>query len=140
MKFDYWLKIFYHLYKKRQTIRGYQFEPDNGSQLLFAQGCPFKETPDQLAAIRDIKEDMESNRPMDRLLCGDVGFGKTEVLLRAAVKAVFNPKQVMNFGSGNHFAFDQHYNTFMDRCRGFDITIGLMSRMVSSRQNSKPAI
>ena len=128
----------YQLYKARQQVRGFSFAPDSDEQLAFELACPFKETEDQLAAIRDIKRDMESSRPMDRLLCGDVGFGKTEVIFRAALKAVLSLKQVMILVPTTILA-QQHYETFTKRCKGIDIHIACMSRLKSVQQNKAVA-
>ena len=91
-------------------------------------GFPFKETPDQLRALVDVKRDMESDMPMDRLVCGDVGFGKTEIILRAAVKAALSLKQVMVLVPTTILC-DQHYNTFKARCDGLNIPVDCVSRM-----------
>ncbi|MBQ7705177.1 MAG: transcription-repair coupling factor, partial [Selenomonadaceae bacterium] len=82
------------IYAKRQAATGFAFEPDDATQIEFEEKFPYEETPDQLQAVEDVKADMESLKPMDRLICGDVGFGKTEIALRAAYKAAMNGKQV----------------------------------------------
>lgn len=118
----------YDLHKQRQRIKGYAFEPDTDAQLDFESYFPYDETPDQLSAIAAIKLDMEAPRPMDRLLCGDVGFGKTEVMLRAAAKAVFSSKQVLVLVPTTILA-DQHYHTFKQRFAAFPVNVGRLSRM-----------
>ena len=81
------------LYAARQSREGHAFSPDTPWQAQFEESFPYQETPDQLKAIRDVKRDMESRRPMDRLICGDVGYGKTEVAMRASFKAIIDGKQ-----------------------------------------------
>ena len=124
------------MFKLRQTVKGFAYSPDTDGQLAFEMAFPFDETPDQLRAIGDVKKDMESNQPMDRLVCGDVGFGKTEVILRAAVKAALNGKQVMVLVPTTILS-EQHYNTFLTRCDGMSISIGVMSRLKSVNHNKK---
>tara|TARA_A100001015_G_scaffold286120_1_gene354403 strand:- start:4210 stop:6375 length:2166 start_codon:yes stop_codon:yes gene_type:complete len=124
----------YHMFKKRQTVKGFAHAPDTEDQLLFEQAFPFNETPDQLRATQEVKHDMEANEPMDRLVCGDVGFGKTEVMLRAAVKAVLNLKQVMVLVPTTILS-EQHYQTFIDRCAMLDIRIGVVSRLKTPAHN-----
>ncbi|MCL2883740.1 MAG: DEAD/DEAH box helicase, partial [Coriobacteriia bacterium] len=99
------------LYSRRAISRGLSYGPDNDMQYEMEQGFPYEETPDQLAAIADVKADMESAKPMDRLICGDVGFGKTEVALRAAFKAIQGGRQVMLLAPTTILA-QQHYQTF----------------------------
>ena len=82
------------LYAKRESEKGFAFSPDDDLQKQFEDAFPYPETPDQLRSVKEIKQDMESSKPMDRLLVGDVGFGKTEVALRAAFKAIQDNKQV----------------------------------------------
>ena len=118
----------YEMFKKRQHVQGFAFPPDTDDQLAFEQTFPFKETPDQLNAIRDVKKDMEASRPMDRLVCGDVGFGKTEVMIRAAVKAALNLKQVLVLVPTTILS-EQHYQTFHARCDMLNLTVGVMSRL-----------
>ena len=93
----------YELFKKRQRVKGFAFSPDTDAQLTFEMGFPFKETPDQLRALVDVKRDMESDMPMDRLVCGDVGFGKTEIILRAAVKAALGLEAGDGVGASTPF-------------------------------------
>ncbi|MFR3406806.1 MAG: CarD family transcriptional regulator [Christensenellales bacterium] len=102
------------LYAERQKNKGYAFGPDTPWQQEFEENFPYDETPDQLQATEEIKRDMELDRPMDRLLCGDVGYGKTEVALRAAFKAVMDGKQVAILAPTTILA-QQHYNTLMRR-------------------------
>ena len=124
----------YQMFKTRQRVKGFAFLPDTEQQLVFEQGFLYEETKDQLTAIHDVKRDMESNRPMDRLLCGDVGYGKTEVLLRAAVKAALNHKQVMVLVPTTILA-EQHHKTFTERCRDLPIRIAVMSRLKKPKDN-----
>ncbi len=112
---------------ERQTHTGFAHPPDNKWQWEFENAFIFKETPDQLRAIEDTKEDMEAERPMDRLICGDVGFGKTEVAIRAAFKAVMSGKQVAMLAPTTVLA-DQHYHNFRERMSDFPVTIDLLSR------------
>ncbi len=114
------------LYAKRQTAEGFAFSPDNDWQKELEASFPYIETPDQLLAIQKVKEDMESQRPMDRLLCGDVGYGKTEVALRAAFKAVTNGKQVAVLVPTTVLA-QQHYETFRQRLSVFPVTVEMLS-------------
>ena len=124
------------LYAERSRRPGFAFLPDDDMQRDFEASFPFSETDGQLLAIRDVKRDMEAPRPMDRLLCGDVGFGKTEVALRAAFKAVESGKQVAFLVPTTILAF-QHYQTFLSRLRGFPITVDMLSRFRSSKQQSE---
>lgn len=115
------------LYAARQKIPGFKFSPDTVWQREFEDAFPYEETPDQLKAIEEIKNDMETPRPMDRLLCGDVGFGKTEVAVRAAFKAVMDNKQVAVLVPTTILA-QQHYNTFIERFAGYPIQVEMLSR------------
>jgi transcription-repair coupling factor (superfamily II helicase) len=115
------------LYAERQAAKGHAFNVDNEFQLEFEEAFDYTETDDQLNAIADIKRDMESTRPMDRLLCGDVGYGKTEVAMRAAFKAVQDGKQVAVLTPTTILAF-QHYETFKKRFAQFPINIEMISR------------
>src|SRR5204862_6164707 len=99
-----------HLYAFRRATKGYAFSPDDPLQREFEDSFEFQETPHQQSAIEDVKEDMESEKPMDRLICGDVGYGKTEVAMRAAFKAVNEGKQVAVLVPTTVLA-QQHYNT-----------------------------
>ncbi len=115
------------LYASRQTVKGYRFLPDTPWQAEFESLFPYEETPDQVRAISEVKRDMEKDRPMDRLLCGDVGYGKTEVALRAAFKAVMDNKQVAVLVPTTILA-QQHYNTFRERFANYPVRIEMLSR------------
>ena len=117
------------LYSERESIKGFKYPEDDEWQLLFESEFPYDETPDQLTAIEEIKEDMMSFKVMDRLLCGDVGFGKTEVAMRAAFKAVMGKKQVAILAPTTILA-EQHFNTFKLRFKNFPIKIAMMSRFI----------
>ncbi len=120
-------------YAKRRAHPGHAFAPDTGWQYEMEAAFPYDETPDQLSAIADVKKDMESSRPMDRLVCGDVGFGKTEVAIRAAFKAVMDGKQVAILVPTTLLA-EQHLETFQERMKSFPIKIDMMSRFRTTRQ------
>lgn len=120
------------LYAKRITTPGFSFPPDSEFQNLMESEFIYEETPDQLAAIRAVKEDMERARPMDRLLCGDVGFGKTEVAIRASFKAISGSKQVAVLVPTTILA-DQHYAVFNRRLEKYPVKIALISRFVSRK-------
>lgn len=122
-----------HLYSKRQQARGYAFSQDTSLQAEFEAMFPYQETPDQLRSIEEIKRDMEKLQPMDRLLCGDVGYGKTEVAIRAAFKAVMDRKQVAVLVPTTILA-QQHYETFRERFSGYPIHIRVLSRFTSHRE------
>jgi len=115
------------LYAQRKAVPGHAFAPDTHWQEEFEDAFPYELTPDQATAIADIKKDMEAPAPMDRLLCGDVGYGKTEVAMRAAFKAVMDGKQVALLAPTTVLAF-QHQKTLRDRFAGFPITIDMVSR------------
>ena len=115
------------LYARRSMTPGFAFLPDTPWQEEFEDSFPFEETPDQLAAVAEIKADMEKPLVMDRLLCGDVGFGKTEVALRAAFKAVMSGKQVAVLVPTTVLA-QQHFQTFSSRFAGFGLSVGVVSR------------
>ena len=121
------------LYAKRQNSRGFAFSPDGLEQREFESTFPYQETEDQLQAIEEIKKNMEQDQPMDRLLCGDVGYGKTEVALRAAFKAIMDGKQVAILVPTTILA-QQHYETIRERFQDFAITFGLMSRFRTRKQ------
>ncbi len=114
---------------KRKALKGHSFSPDTPWQLEFESAFPFEETPDQLKAIEDVKRDMESPKPMDRLICGDVGFGKTEIAMRAAFKAVMDGKQVAVLTPTTLLAH-QHYETFTERFKDFPVRIEVLTRFV----------
>ena len=115
------------LYAERKRRTGHAFEPDSDWQREFEERFPFTETPDQLEAIELVKADMEAPRPMDRLICGDVGYGKTEVALRAAFKAATGGKQVLMLVPTTILA-QQHYGTFSERLKDYPVTIEHVSR------------
>ena len=120
------------LYAKRGAAQGYNFSQDDVWQQEFEESFPFEETQDQLHAIEDVKRDMESNRVMDRLVCGDVGYGKTEIAIRAAFKAVNDQKQVAILVPTTILA-QQHYTTFCQRMKDFPVNIQVLSRFVSPK-------
>lgn len=124
------------LYAARQQTDGYQYGPDTVWQREFEEMFPFAETEDQLAAIEATKKDMESPKIMDRLVCGDVGFGKTEVAIRAAFKAVQENKQVVYLVPTTILA-QQHYNTFVERMKDFPVRVDLMCRFRTAAQQKK---
>ena len=121
------------LYAQRQVIPGYAFSADTALQKEFEDEFPFEETPDQLKAIAEIKADMEKPQPMERLLCGDVGYGKTEVAIRAAFKAVVDGKQVAVLAPTTVLA-QQHYLTFKERMRNFGVNIRLLNRFCTAKE------
>ncbi len=121
------------LYAAREAKPGYAFGPDSQWQSELEASFPYVETPDQLRAIEEVKADMEQPRPMDRLLCGDVGYGKTEVALRAAFKAVMDGKQVAVLVPTTVLA-QQHYNTFRERLQSFPTRVEMLSRFCSPKQ------
>lgn len=124
------------LYATRESEKGYAFPPDDAYQKEFEEAFPYSETDDQLRSAAEIKHDMEKSRPMDRLLVGDVGFGKTEVALRAAFKAVSNNKQVA-FLVPTTILAQQHYETIQERFEGFPVEIGLLSRFRTKKQQNE---
>lgn len=124
------------LYAKRQAAKGYVYAKDTLWQKEFEETFPYEETDDQLAAIEDVKHDMESNRVMDRLVCGDVGYGKTEVAIRAAFKAVQEGKQVAYLVPTTILA-QQHFNTFTQRMMDYPIRIDLLSRFRTPKQQKE---
>ena len=124
------------LYAVRQQTKGYAFAPDTVWQKEFEELFPYEETADQLSAVEDTKKDMESDRIMDRLICGDVGYGKTEIALRAAFKAVTDGKQVAVLVPTTILA-SQHYNTFTSRMNNFPIKIEMLSRFKSAAEQKK---
>ena len=124
------------LYAKREAEVGYAFEPDGEMQHTFEAAFPYEETEDQLRTIEEVKRDMERPRPMDRLVCGDVGYGKTEVAIRAAFKAVMEGKQVA-FLCPTTILAQQHYETMMERFQDFPIQVGLLSRFRTKKQQAE---
>ncbi len=125
-----------NLYAERQARRGHSFSPDGEWQLKLEESFPYRETADQLEAIEAVKADMESERPMDRLICGDVGYGKTEVAIRAAQKALADSKQVMILVPTTILAA-QHLGTFRERLRDFPYAIEMVSRLRRPAQVKK---
>ena len=121
------------LYSKRQESNGYVYGKDTVWQTEFEEMFPFEETEDQITAIMDTKADMESTKIMDRLICGDVGYGKTEIAIRAAFKAVQEGKQVIYLVPTTILA-GQHYNTFKERMKDFPITIDMLSRFRTTKE------
>lgn len=122
-----------NLYAQRQVVRGYAFGADTPWQQELEASFPYVETEDQLRAILEVKRDMEAPRPMDRLICGDVGYGKTEVALRAAFKAVVDGKQVAILVPTTVLA-QQHFNTFRDRLAAFPVEVEMLSRFRTPQQ------
>lgn len=123
------------VYTRRASVQGYRFSCDTPWQVEMEEAFPYRETPDQLAAISDVKTDMESPKPMDRLVCGDVGFGKTEVALRAAFKATQDRKQVMVLCPTTILA-QQHYSSFRDRFEPFGVKVEVLSRFRTPQQQA----
>jgi transcription-repair coupling factor (superfamily II helicase) len=123
------------LYARRNVVKGYAFKPDTEWQKELEDSFPYVETEDQKRALMDIKRDMESTRPMDRLLCGDVGYGKTEVALRAAFKAVMDGKQVGILVPTTVLA-QQHYETFLQRLAAFPVKVEMLSRFRTPREQT----
>ena len=124
------------LYAKREAAQGYAFGPDTDWQNDFERRFPYDETDDQLRCIREIKDDMEKPSPMDRLLCGDVGFGKTEVAIRAAFKCVMDGKQCAVLVPTTILAW-QHYQTFRKRMEGFPVKVDILSRFRTPREQEQ---
>ena len=124
------------LYAARQSKKGYEYSPDTVWQREFEETFPFEETVDQLSAIADTKADMESSKIMDRLICGDVGYGKTEIAIRAAFKAATEGKQVAVLVPTTILA-QQHFNTFTQRMKDYPITIQMLSRFRSAKEQKQ---
>ena len=124
------------IYARRKAARGYAFPKDGEWQTEFEAAFPYQETLDQLKCIEEIKADMELDKPMDRLVCGDVGYGKTEVALRACFKAMMSGKQVA-FLAPTTILAEQHFENFRDRLEGYPIQIAMMSRLVEKKQQKK---
>nr|WP_133532246.1 transcription-repair coupling factor [Flavobacterium dankookense] len=124
------------LYAKRRLEKGFQFAPDSYLQKELESSFIYEDTPDQITATADVKADMEKDRPMDRLVCGDVGFGKTEVAIRAAFKAVDNSKQVAVLVPTTILAY-QHYRTFSERLKEMPVTIGYLNRFRTAKQKAQ---
>ena len=123
------------LYARRNVVQGYAFKEDTAWQKELEDSFPYVETDDQKRALKDIKRDMEATRPMDRLLCGDVGYGKTEVALRAAFKAVMDGKQVAILVPTTVLA-QQHYETFLQRLAAFPVKVEMLSRFRTPREQT----
>lgn len=121
------------LYAKRKLKQGHQYNPDSYLQHELESSFIYEDTPDQITATNDIKRDMESEQPMDRLVCGDVGFGKTEVAIRAAFKAVDNGKQVAVLVPTTILAF-QHFKTFSERLKDFPVSVDYLNRFRTAKQ------
>ena len=121
------------LYAGRKIARGFTFSPDSELHREFGSFFPYEETPDQIKAIEDIRKNMESDIPMDRLVCGDVGYGKTEVAMRAVFKAIYDNRQVAVLVPTTILA-EQHFRTFRERFSGFPVTIDYISRFKSKKQ------
>ena len=124
------------LYAKRRLDKGFQFSPDSYLQNELESSFIYEDTPDQTKSTQEVKADMESDRPMDRLVCGDVGFGKTEVAIRAAFKAVDNGKQVAILVPTTILAY-QHYRTFTERLKDMPVTIGYLNRFRTAKQKAE---
>ena len=124
------------LYAKRRLEKGFQFSPDSYLQLELESSFIYEDTPDQNKATQEVKADMESDRPMDRLVCGDVGFGKTEVAIRAAFKAVDNGKQVAVLVPTTILAY-QHFRTFSERLKDMPVSVGYLNRFRTAKQKAE---
>ncbi len=124
------------LYAKRRLEKGFQYKPDSYLQLELESSFIYEDTPDQLKSTQEVKADMESDRPMDRLVCGDVGFGKTEVAIRAAFKAVDNGKQVAILVPTTILAY-QHFRTFTERLKEMPVTIGYLNRFRTAKEKTQ---
>lgn len=124
------------LYSRRQASYGFPFPKDTEWQTAFEASFPYEDTPDQITVTEEIKKDMEKPQPMDRLLCGDVGYGKTEIAMRAAFKAVMGGKQVA-FLAPTTILAEQHYETCVDRFNNFPVKIAHLSRFVSAKETKQ---
>ncbi|WP_339657734.1 transcription-repair coupling factor [Flavobacterium frigidarium] len=124
------------LYAKRRLDKGFQFAPDSYLQNELESSFIYEDTPDQTKSTQEVKADMESDRPMDRLVCGDVGFGKTEVAIRAAFKAVDNSKQVAVLVPTTILAY-QHYRTFTERLKDMPVSVGYLNRFRTAKQKAE---
>ena len=123
------------LYAKRRTLKGFAYDPDSYLQHELESSFIYEDTPDQITSTEDVKRDMENERPMDRLVCGDVGFGKTEVAVRAAFKAVDNGKQVAILVPTTILAF-QHFKTFSERLQEMPVNVDYLNRFRSTKQRA----
>jgi transcription-repair coupling factor (superfamily II helicase) len=124
------------LYAKRRLEKGFRYDPDSYLQHELESSFIYEDTPDQTKATQEVKADMESERPMDRLVCGDVGFGKTEVAIRAAFKAVDNGKQVAILVPTTILAY-QHFRTFTERLKNMPVTVGYLNRFRTAKEKSQ---
>ncbi|PBJ11426.1 transcription-repair coupling factor [Flavobacterium sp. ACN6] len=124
------------LYAKRRLEKGFQFAPDSYLQNELESSFIYEDTPDQTKSTQEVKADMESDRPMDRLVCGDVGFGKTEVAIRAAFKAVDNSKQVAVLVPTTILAY-QHFRTFSERLKDMPVSVGYLNRFRTAKQKAQ---
>ena len=124
------------IHAARATLEGHAFQPDTSWQREFEAAFPYDETPDQLTSIAEMKSDMEAKKPMDRLICGDVGYGKTEVAIRAAFKAVMDGMQVAVLCPTTVLA-EQHWNTFRERMAGYPISVEMLSRFRTPAESRK---
>jgi len=124
------------LYAKRLIIQGHQFSQDSPWQQELEASFPYIETDDQMRVLAEVKRDMESARPMDRLICGDVGYGKTEVALRAAFKSIMDGKQVAILVPTTVLA-QQHYHTFTQRLSAFPVAVEMLSRFRSPQSSAR---
>ena len=126
----------FELYRKRKSIKGHTFSADTVWQQELEMAFPFQETPDQEKAFQDVKKDMESSYPMERLICGDVGYGKTEIAIRAAFKSVMDNKQVAVLAPTT-ILVQQHWENFSERMKGFPIRIEMLSRFKTKKEQEK---
>jgi len=126
-----------HLYAERSLEQGFSFPEDSDEMHLFEMEFPYEETPDQLLAIEEIKKDMRNLKPMERLICGDVGYGKTEVAMRAAFKAVFDGKKQVAVLVPTTVLAMQHFESFSERMKGFPLRIELLSRFNCPKKNKE---
>lgn len=126
----------YELYKKRKSIQGFSFSPDTVWQQELEMAFPFEETPDQEKAFQDVKKDMELAQPMERLICGDVGYGKTEIAIRAAFKAVMDGKQVAVLAPTT-ILVQQHWENFSERMKAFPVRVEMLSRFKSKKEQQE---
>ena len=124
------------LYAKRKSLPGFAFSPDNYMQTELEASFIYEDTPDQAKATEDVKQDMQKESPMDRLVCGDVGFGKTEIAIRAAFKAAVDGKQAAVLVPTTILAY-QHYKTFQDRLRDFPVTVDYVNRFKSTKEKNE---
>src|SRR5437588_12591809 len=120
----------------RMAVTGHAFSPDAPWQLELEDAFPYEETRDQLSAIEEVKRDMESEKPMDRLICGDVGYGKTEIAIRAAFKAVMDGRQVAVLVPTTLLA-EQHFVTFTERYTAFPVRVAMLSRFLSGAEQAE---